>query len=355
MEKNYLFGGGDRSTSRGALVLFVATALVLVWAVFQGASVPVLLVLGGLLISLGVATWGPTPMALLLPGLLLYFIIALGPSMATAVYSFTDATGIRGAPINWIGFDNYDEFLFRGVASRDNIDATLRTLRFSFFVTFIQFGLGLLLAVLLNSRLKGRTFFRTLYFMPVILGAVVQGLMWKLFLLPGKGPMAQLLGLFGLSGEFLGGRPGEAFMWVIIVQIWANVGITMVIFLAGMQTIDTSLYEAARIDGASGWSLFKNITWPQLTPAVNTNFLLNIVGSLQAWELFLVLTGYKNGTQVLGYLVFAQGFGQTSGSTSSAFRQGFAAAASIVLFFVVLIIGFAANRYVQHRERKYLG
>lgn len=167
--------------------------------------------------------------------------------------------------------------------------------------------------------------------------------------------MAQILGAFGTTGEFLGGRPNEAFMWVIIVQIWANVGITMVIFLAGMQTIDTTLYEAARIDGASGWSLFKNITWPQLTPAVNTNFLLNIVGSLQAWELFLVLTGYKNGTQVLGYLVFAQGFGQTTGSTSSAFRQGFAAAASIVLFFLVLIIGIAANKFVQHRERKYLG
>ncbi len=295
-----------------------------------------------------------SPVFLRLPGVLLYLLIAMGPSLATAVYSFTDATGIRGIPINWVGFQNYDEFLFRGVASRDNIAATFRTLKFSFYVTTIQFSLGLLLAVLLNSKLKGRTFFRTLYFMPVILGAVVQGLMWKLFLLPGRGPMAQILENFGVVGEFLGGRPDEAFMWVIIIQIWANVGITMVIFLAGMQAIDTSLYQAARIDGASGWSLFRHITWPQLTPAVNTNFLLNIVGSLQAWELFLVLTGYKNGTQVLGYLVYAQGFGQASGSVSSAFRQGFAASASIVLFFLVLIIGFGANKIVQHRERKYM-
>jgi raffinose/stachyose/melibiose transport system permease protein len=122
-----------------------------------------------------------------------------------------------------------------------------------------------------------------------------------------------------------------------------------------MQTIDEALYEAAKIDGASGWSLFRDITWPQLTPAINTNFLLNIIGSLQAWELFLVLTGYKTGTQVLGYLVFAQGFGQTSGSTSSAFRQGFASAASIVLFFMVLIIGMSANKLVAYRERKFLG
>ena len=108
-----------------------------------------------------------SPVFLLLPGVLLYLLIAMGPSLATAVYSFTDATGIRGIPINWVGFQNYDEFLFRGVASRDNIAATLRTLKFSFYVTAIQFSLGLLLAVLLNSKLKGRTFFRTLYFMPV--------------------------------------------------------------------------------------------------------------------------------------------------------------------------------------------
>lgn len=295
------------------------------------------------------------PLYLLVPGVLLYLVIAMGPSLATAVYSFTDETGIRGAPTNWVGFDNFDEFLFRGLASRDNIAATVRTLQFSFVVTLIQFSLGLILALLLNQKLKGRTFFRTLFFIPVILGVVIQGLMWKLFLLPSSGPMAEFLGIFGYQGEFLGGQPTEAFGWVIVVQIWANVGITMVIFLAGMQTISADLYEAARIDGASGLQVFRNITWPQLTPAINTNFLLNIIGSLQAWQLFLVLTGYKPGTQVLGYLVFAEGFGQTSGSVSASFRQGFAAAASIVLFFLVLLIGLGANRIVTRRERKYMG
>lgn len=293
-----------------------------------------------------------TPLYLLVPGVLLYFIIALGPSMATAVLSFTDISGLRGATFDWIGLDNYREFLFEGLASRDNIAATGRTLLFSVVVTFVQFTLGLILALLVNQKLKGRTFFRTLFFIPVILGVVIQGLMWKLFLLPRGGPMSMIFGWFGAESEFLGGLPNEAFMWVIIVQIWANVGVTMMIFLAGMQTISDDLYEAAKIDGASGWSLFRSITWPQLTPAINTNFLLNIIGSLQAWQLFLVLVGYKNGTQVLGYLVFAEGFGQ---GESPAFRQGFAAAASIVLFFLVLLIGFAANKYVSWREERYVG
>ena len=158
---------------------------------------------------------------------------------------------------------------------------------------------------------------------------------------------------FGQRSEFLGGP--QAFLWVMIVQIWANVGITMVIFLAGLQAIPRDLYDAAEVDGASMWQVFRHVTWPQLTPAVNTTFLLNIIGSLQEWQLFLVLVGYRNGTQVLGYVVYAEGFGRTSGSVSSAFRQGYAAAASIVLFVIVLVLGLSANFAASRRERKYLG
>jgi raffinose/stachyose/melibiose transport system permease protein len=85
---------------------------------------------------------------------------------------------------------------------------------------------------------------------------------------------------------------------------------------------------------------------------VNTNLLLNLIGSLQAWQLFLVLTGYKAGTQVLGYLVFAEGFGQTTGSVSSSFRQGYAAAASMVLFVLVLVIGMTAQFFLNRREQR---
>jgi ABC-type sugar transport system permease subunit len=296
----------------------------------------------------GLKRW--IPWLLLAPGLFFYFLIGVGPSMATAIYSLTDATGIRGLPINWVGFDNYDEFLFQGARSRDNLDALQRTLIFMVLVTSIQFGLGLVMALLVNQKLRGRMIFRTLFFIPVILGVAVQGLMWKLVLRPGGGPMDSIFGWFGLESQFLNGE--NAFYWVLVVQIWANAGFTMVIFLAGLQTIPADLYEAAAVDGARGWKLFKNVTWPQLTPAVNTNFLLNIVGSLQAWQLFLVLTGYKNGTQVLGYVVYAEAFG---GTGTGSFRQGYAAAASIVLFLLVLILGMAANFVVSRRERKYMG
>ena len=119
--------------------------------------------------------------------------------------------------------------------------------------------------------------------------------MWTLFLYPLGGPLQAFFGLFGLRSEFLGGQPAEAFAWVIVVQIWSNLGMTMVIFLAGLATIPTEVYEAARIDGASRWQVFREVTWPLLTPAVNTNLVLTIIGSLQAWQLFLVLTGYRAG------------------------------------------------------------
>ncbi len=296
------------------------------------------------------------PYLLLAPGIFLYVLLALGPSLATAVYSFTNATGLPNSPVNWIGLENYREFLTRGAASKENLDALIRTFTFSAAVTVIQFSLGLLVAVLLNQKLRGTKFFRTLFFLPVILGVTIQGLIWTLFLYPLDGPLQSFLGLFGLHSDMLGGQPAEAFAWVIVVQIWANLGMTMVIFLAGLATIPSEVYEAARIDGAGRWQVFREVTWPLLTPSVNTNLVLTIIGSLQAWQLFLVLTGYRAGTQVMGYLVYATAFGQTSGSTSgNTFRQGYGAAASIVLFVVVLLIGLSVQYLLRRREARLLG
>jgi raffinose/stachyose/melibiose transport system permease protein len=294
------------------------------------------------------------PYALLLPGLGLYLLLALGPSLGTVVYSLTDTNGLTPEPLNFIGLANYREFLFQGAAAAQNFQALLRTLAFCVSVTVVQFVLGLVAALLLNRQLVGTRLFRALFFLPVILGITIQGLVWRLFLYPLGGPVDSLLGLFGGRSELLGGQ--DAFVWVIVVQIWANMGITMVIFLAGLQTIPDELHDAARIDGASRWQSFVHVTWPLLTPSVNTNLILSVIGSLQAWQLFLVLTGYKPGTQVLGYVVYAQAFGQTSGSTTSnSFRQGYGAAASVVLFVLVLVVGLTVMYLARRREERLLG
>ncbi len=296
------------------------------------------------------------PYLLLLPGMLFYFLISLGPSMATAVFSFTDASGLLGTPVKWIGFDNYKEFLFMGANVRDNLDILGRTLEFSLVVTVVQTVFGLLAAMLLNRRLPGTNFFRTIFFMPVILGVTIVGLMWTLFFYPLGGPMQKLLALFGARSEFFGGASKGVFYWIIWVQIWANMGVTMIVFLGGLQTIPNELHEAARMDGAGGWMVFRHITFPLLTPSLNTNLLLEIIGSLQAWQLMLVIKGPTNGLNVLGIWIYALAFGrQSNNPTQAAMRQGYGAAASVVMFLLVLVIGLTAQYLMSRRERRILG
>ena len=296
------------------------------------------------------------PYLLLAPGLAFYLFISLGPSIATAGYSFTDASGLLGAKTHWVGLGNYKEFLFMGANVRDNLDITLRTFLFSFLVTVVQTAFGLLAAVLLDMRLKLSNFFRTVYFMPVILGVTIIGLVWSLFLYPLGGPAQKLLELFGARSEFLGGASMRVFYWIVWIQIWANMGITMIIFLGGLQTVPAELREAARIDGANGWQVFRAVTFPLLTPSLNTNILLEIIGSLQAWQLFLVVKGPTNGLNVLGIWVYALAFGrQSNNPTGIAMRQGYGAAASMVLFLLVLVIGMIAQRLLARRERRILG
>ncbi len=190
----------------------------------------------------------------------------------------------------------------------------------------------------------------------MILGVTIVGLTWTLFLYPLGGPAQKVLALLGGHSEFLGGPPFQAFLWVTWVQIWANMGVTMIIFLGGLQTIPSELVEASRIDGASGWQSFRHITYPLLTPSLNTNLTLAIIGSLQAWQLLLVMKGVTNGTQVLGLIIYAIAFGRTvQNPTAVAMRQGYGAAASVVLFVLVLIIGMTAQYLMRRRERRLLG
>lgn len=129
-------------------------------------------------------------------------------------------------------------------------------------------------------------------------------------------------------------------------------GISVIIFLSGLQAIPEELNEAAAIDGASGWKRFRSITIPLLAPSITANVLLGIVNALQSYQLTYVLTGPSNkSTQVLSLLVFVQGFGGASGTTLSQ-SQGYAAAISIIQFFVVGIVTVLALWYLRRREAK---
>ncbi len=281
-------------------------------------------------------------------GLLPVVVFALLPAVAVFVIALTDIRALPYLPVHWVGFQNYQAF-FSAAHLGYNVNALKNTFIFAFLVTVVQNILALLIAVLFNQRLRGTTFYRSVVFFPTILGVTIIGLIWSLMFNPTASPGAAIWHWFGASSAFFG-DPKISLYLVIFVQIWAGIGVAVVIYLAGLQAIPTELYEVAGIDGASSWQKLRLITYPLLAPSVTANMLLCIVGSLQSYQLIYVLTGLNNdATQVLSLAIFTQGFGGAGGSAQS---QGYAAAISIVQFVMVGVISLIVLAYLRRRERK---
>ncbi len=277
-------------------------------------------------------------------------VFALLPAAAVFAISVTDIRGLPGIPVNFVGLDNYVRF-FSAAKIGYNLNALQNTLVYAVASTVVINVLALGIAVLLNAKLRGRTFTRALVFLPTILGVTVIGLIWSLFFNPSAGPAASIWSWFGADSAFFG-DPALALGLVIFVQIWAGLGVAVVIYLAGLQSIPGELYEAAAIDGADGWKRLRLITIPLLAPSVTANVLLAIVGSLQSYQLAYVLTGPNNpATQLLSLAIFAQAFG---GSTTSGMgqSQGYAATISVIQFFIVGIASLLVMWYLRRREAR---
>jgi raffinose/stachyose/melibiose transport system permease protein len=279
----------------------------------------------------------------LAPALALFLLLEILPALATSIFSLTDYTGLPGAPIHWVGIENYTSliagqqtFLLRALGV---------TVIFSLLVTALQNGLALLIAWLLNSRIRGQLAVRSLIFLPVVLGATINGLTWYVMFNPLGGPITLLLQQFGLRANLLG-NTSTALYAVIWVQIWANLGFSMMVFLAGMQAIEAEIYEAGRIDGTNAWSAFRHLTIPLLGPSITINVLLAIIGTITGFELIFVLTdgGPALASQTLGMWVFNQAF------FSNNRLPGFASAIAMVQFAIVFAIAMVMQSYLRRRE-----
>jgi raffinose/stachyose/melibiose transport system permease protein len=292
----------------------------------------------------------------MLPGILHYLIFRLAPSIATGVLSFTNISGLPNGTFEFIGWDNYREFfILQNV--RDLRNALGRTAIYAVSVTIIQNTIALLMAVVLtNKYLRGRNFYRSVYFMPVILGAAVVSTMWKLMFSTPVGPvfvfMQSVLGIENPPAIL--SSYTYAFPAVIAAQIWQNMGYSMVIFIAALQNISADVYEAAYIDGANEWQVFTRITFPLIWSAVTVNTLLAIIGSLQSFELIMTITKGQFNTATLGMMVFATAFGGSgataSGGGVSGLRQGYAAAQGMVLFCAVLLVTLISQFFMKKME-----
>jgi raffinose/stachyose/melibiose transport system permease protein len=289
-------------------------------------------------------TAGIWPYVCLAPALIVFTALEIVPALATVVFSMTDYTGLPGAPINWVGIENYTSLL---TGQRTFLLRALGvTAIFSLTVTVLQNGVAVLIAWLLNAKLRGEIAVRSIVFLPVVLGATINGLTWYVMFNPIGGPVTLALNeLFGIRANLLGSV--STALWAVIwVQIWANLGFSMMVFLAGMQAIPAEVYEAGKIDGTGPWSAFRHLTIPLLAPSITINVLLAIIGTITGFELIFVLTGGGPAlaSQTLGIWVVNQAF--FTGSR----LPGFASAIAMVQFVLVFAIALVMQYYLRRRE-----
>lgn len=284
------------------------------------------------------------------PGLLIFILFRLVPSIGTVIFSLTDIRQTPGNAVSFVGLSNYKEILTLNM--RDFGNTLIRTGIFTGLVTVIQTALALFIAVLLNmDNIKGKTFYRTVVFLPVILGVTVCGLAFKLFFSV-DGPAAWFVHLFGGSSTFFGDR-NVALYLVIFCQIWFNVGSEMIIFLAGLQNISPELTEAARIDGANDWQIFWKVSIPQIVSVVAVNLMMCLVGSLSAYQIILVTTKGNEWTKTLSMMIFGIAFNVGDSGKSNAGRQGYASALQVILFLLILVVTLVTQKIqnvVEERE-----
>jgi multiple sugar transport system permease protein len=226
--------------------------------------------------------------------------------------------------------------------------ALTNTVLFVLFVAPIQAGLALLLAVLINQKLKGINIFRAIYFMPVVVSIVVVSLLWRFIYSGQSGLLNNMLGFLTFGAfkpvDWLG-NPATALWSILAMSVWQGVGFHMVIWLSGLQTIPVSLYEAADIEGATTWQKFRYVTWPGLR---NTAVLILIVITMQAFSLFSqidVMTGGGpvDSTQTMVFQAVERGYGQQNIAGGSAI--------SVILFLIVLTISMAQRYLTRERNR----
>jgi raffinose/stachyose/melibiose transport system permease protein len=287
------------------------------------------------------------PYFLVLPALIVFCVTQFFPSIATVLISFTDMPRMAYQSTEFIGLANYYEF-FRPEQFKYIWITIKNTFNFTVTVTIIQNGLGLMIAIVLNKKWFGRTFFRGLVFLPVLLGVTVSALIWKLGFYQFGGVVQKIMvWLTGEESRFFWGP--NAFPYIMFVQIWTYVGYSTLIFLAGLQVIPEELYEAAKIDGAGRVRQFFHVTLPLLSQAITVNVLLSIIGAMKTYDVILVTSGGRFNTRTLGYFMYEQAF-SSSISGADGGRLGYAGAVATILFLFVFIVVLFAQNYLRKRE-----
>lgn len=274
----------------------------------------------------------------LAPSLVLFVTFVFYPLVRTFILSLYN-TRATGVPTTFAGLDQYLE-LFGATEFRTGMFATLI---FALYTIPLGIALGLVLAVMLNQRLRGIGIFRTLMSSTIAISAAVGSLIWLLLFNPSLGLLNYVLSLVGIHGPEWLIQPTTAIVAVSITTIWLMLGTNIIVLLAGLQGVPEELYEAARIDGARGMRIFLSITIPMVSPSLFFLLVVNTISVLQTFTQIHVMTrgGPVDATRVLVYGVYLDAFQN--------FQFGYASAQAVILFILVLALTLVQFRFVERR------
>ena len=272
-------------------------------------------------------------------GVPLFVVVGLVwvPTLLSGVLSFTSWDGIGGvSTIEWVGTRNYQQ-IFEiyppfWPAFRHNIIWLV-------FLTLVPTVLGLLFAYLLDKKIRGTRVYQSIFFLPVVLSLAVVGFIWQLVYAPEQGLINNILGTTeqGNLIDWLG-NPDINLWAVLVAAAWRHAGYIMILYLAGLKSVDPSLREAAAIDGASEWYAFRTVVLPALKPINIVVVVVTVIEALRAFDLVYIINNGRNGLELLSVLVFDNIVGEAS-------RIGFGSAIAVILLLIALppIIIFVAR------------
>lgn len=272
--------------------------------------------------------WG---LALISPWLLGFLIFTLGPMLASLYLSFCK---YDLHALSFVGTKNYEVLFTRDPLFWRSLGNTALYVLFS-----VPLGLtgSLLIAVLLNQKVKGMPVFRTLFYLPSLVPAVASALVWSWVFHPDAGILNAGLAVFGIHGPKWLQDPKTALASLTLMSLWGIGGSRMLIFLAGLQGISDELYEAAQLDGAKGWACFRHVTLPMLSPTIFFNLILGIIGSFQVFTSAYIMTGGGPDNATLMYVLYLYN------NAFRYFKLGKASAMAWVLFLILL--GFTGIQF----------
>lgn len=283
------------------------------------------------------------PYLFLIIPVIIYLVWVVGPMFYTFYLSLTDWDGLTQP--TFIGLENYRKLF------DDKVFYLSLFNNVKWLITFITVPvvLGLGLAMVLNETIPGAKFFKMSFYMPMVLALVVSGLIWGWMYHPRGGLIntaIEGIGLVEKGPGWLSNR--DLVLWsIIIVAVWRQVGYVMVLFLAGLKSINPQLLEAATVDGANGWQRFWNVILPLLTPVTVIVLVISVIDSLRAFDLVSVMTrgGPANASSVLANFMYIEAFNN--------YKMGYGAAIAVVLFVLSMAFIFAYLRRVMKDEMEY--